>query len=480
MMLDVIIIGAGFSGLAMGIALKKADIHNFLILEKSADLGGTWRDNTYPGAECDIPSALYSYSYEPNPAWDFKWSNQKQILSYLEHCAHKYDLVDHVRYKQAVTALRFNNTEDIWRVDIQGGDLLEARFVVSAIGQLHIPRWPDIPGMASFEGPTWHSAEWNHDIDLSGSKVGVIGNAASAVQFIPEIAKSAGEVHIFQRSANWMISKPDREYRNWEKKLRKRIPVLLKMDRFRLWLMGEAYFSLMGQNRLWKAVGEWRCRRYIKRTVKDAELRKKLVPDYPIGAKRILLSDNYYPSLNLEHVCLHTDAIASVLPGGVQAGDSIIDLDVLIYATGFRTNPFLSQINVEGSFGRTLAEAWNDGEKAYLGIAVAGFPNFFMMYGPNTNLGHNSIIIMSECQARYIAQCIEHTTERGYHRIEVKEDVMFGYDDEIQERLKRTAWALIDESWYKSGDRIPNNWPGRTTEYARRTRRVNFRDFNII
>ncbi|MBT8220946.1 MAG: NAD(P)/FAD-dependent oxidoreductase [Bacteroidia bacterium] len=477
-----IIIGSGFSGIAMAIRMKSLGLEDFIILEKSNDVGGTWRDNTYPGAECDIPSALYSYSFEPYLKWEYKWSHQDQILEYIRHCATKYEIYPHIHFGQEMKCAHWDETKSSWMVTTGQGKQYETRSFISAIGQLHFPSVPEFKGEEQFEGAQFHSAEWDHEVQLSNKRVGVIGNAASAVQFIPEIAKTAAHVTIFQRSANWMLPKQDRLYKAWEKKLVRAFPFLLKIYRLRLWLLGGVVFFLMKKgNGLLRSIAEKISIRYINRVIKDTELRKKLIPNYPIGAKRILFSDNYYHALNRSNVRLVTNSIDRINSDSItDVRGELHELDVIIYATGFKTNPFLMGREIIGINGVSIHETWKDGPKNYLGMTVAGFPNFFMMYGPNTNLGHNSILIMSEAQAKYIADCIQKMKDQSWKSLVIKNSAFETYNQEIQERLQNSIWAQIEKSWYKSASgHIPNNWPGRTMEYLRRTKKVDFSAYQV-
>ncbi len=473
-MVEVAIIGSGFSGIAMGIELVKKGVDNFIILEKNEDIGGTWRDNTYPGAECDVPSALYSYSFEPYPDWDYKWSHQPQILSYLKGCAEKYDLESRIRYGRHITSLKYSRDKSCWELSDGSGDPVKAQFVVTAVGQLHWPHIPEIKGASLFSGPSWHSSKWQHDVELTGKRVGVIGNAASAVQFIPHLANKVSSLLVFQRSANWMLPKPDRPYRSWEKSIRRRLPFLLRLERLKLWLKGGVLFWFMGDNDLIRKLGEWRSRKYLKSVIRDKTLRSKLIPDHPMGAKRILFSDDYYQALTRPHVHLVTDEIKAIYNGGVQTSQDLIPLDILIFATGFKTHPFLHSLDISGRDGSKLKDVWIKGEVTYLGMAIHGFPNFFMMYGPNTNLGHNSIIIMIESQAKYICECIRTVNQRGKSTVEVTVPAQTSFEQEMQRRLRKMVWSRIDKSWYKTNDRISNNWPGRTWEYMRRTAKIDW------
>jgi cation diffusion facilitator CzcD-associated flavoprotein CzcO len=477
----VLIIGTGFSGIALACALQKAGIPDVLLLEKADDVGGTWRENTYPGAECDVPSALYSFSFEHNPTWHYKWSEQRQILQYLRRVAHKHELPAKIRFGQEVCSAQWNESQQCWVVVTVAGDTFTAQFLVSGVGQLHRPAIPAIAGAESFSGPSFHSARWRHDVDLTGKRVAVIGNAASALQFIPQIAKKAAQVSVFQRSANWVLPKQDRAYLPFEQWLSDKIPWLTRLYRFRLWLFGELFlFAIMRGNRLLRWWGERETKRYLERTITDPELRRKLTPDYPIGAKRVLFSDDYYDAMARPNVELVTDGVAELTTLAVRCTSGReIAADVLIYGTGFHSNPFLAPMAIAGRGGRLLAEAWSGGAQAYLGMMTSGFPNLFMMYGPNTNLGHNSIVVMIEAQAGYVVQAIQGAEARGAKVIDVRPEVEAAYNVEMQQRLATMAWSQVAESWYKDRGRITNNWPGSTWEYINRTRGVDWRAYRL-
>lgn len=480
-MYDNIIIGSGFSGIALAIELKNKGVDNFLILEKAKSLGGTWRENTYPGAECDIPSALYSYSFEPYLDWDYKWSHQPQILQYLHHCAEKYKIKPHIEYHQELTEATWSNEQSHWIVKTKAGKTYSTRTLVSAIGQLHHPSLPPMEGVGSFAGPSFHSAQWDHECDLTGKTVGVVGNAASAIQCIPEIAKVAKSVKIFQRSANWMLPKQDRLYKKWEKKVIAKLPFLLKLSRLRIWLLGGGLYLLLNKRNSWlRKLYEAHSSRNMKKHIKDANLQKALIPKYPFGAKRVLFSDDYYQTLALDHVQLITIPINSISQNGIVTADNVHKLDALIYATGFRSHPFLDGIDIKGANKLTLKDKWHDAPKNYLGMLVDDFPNFFIMYGPNTNLGHSSIIIMAEAQANYISQCVSSISTGKYKSISIKKEVLENYYDNHQKRLTKMVWADVEGSWYKTKSGVNvNNWAGRTMEYVRLTKNVAFDDFEI-
>lgn len=475
----ILIIGSGFGGLGLAIRLKRAGIDTFTILEKDATLGGTWRDNTYPGAQCDVPSMLYSFSFEPKSDWSRKWSPQAEIHRYMEECAHKNDILRHIRFGVEVAGARFDEHAGTWTVRTMTGEELVADVLVSSVGQLHRPQMPKIPGIDTFRGPSFHSARWRHDVDLAGKRVGVIGNAASAIQFIPEIAKTAGRLTIFQRSANWMIARGDREFRPWEHWVLTNVPGALRAYRAFLWGFAELLlYPVMRQHRfLSRLYTKWALDN-LEQNVTDPALRARLTPDYPIGGKRILIHDDFFPALGRPNVELVTERIERITEDGVVTADGTTHaVDVLIFATGFRTNPFLAPMKIEGLGGRSLEVDWSHGARAYYGVTMTGYPNLFMLYGPNTNLGHNSIIFMLECQIAYIMDAIRWLADQDLKYVDLKPEVMEAFNERIQRDLAGTSWAAAPESWYKDAGRITNNWPYSTFEYWRRTRALVHADY---
>jgi cation diffusion facilitator CzcD-associated flavoprotein CzcO len=475
----IAILGAGISGLCTGIALKRAGIHSFTIYEKSDKLGGTWYDNSYPGAACDVPSPLYSFSFEPNPDWSRMFSPQPEIQRYLAGCAEKYGLLPHIRFGTEVAAASFDEAAGTWRLRTAAGASLEADVVVSGTGQLNRPHVPDLPGLGDFEGAQFHSARWDHGHDLSGENVVVVGNGASAIQFIPQIAPQVQRLTILQRSANWVIPRQDFAFSERAKQRFRRFPMLLRLLRwFVYWQLELRFFGFFRDSWLSRRL-ERGAREYLEATVPDPALREALTPDYPIGCKRILISDDYYQSLCRENVEVVTSPIERVVPGGVRTADGRVHpADTLIFATGFETTSFLAPIQVEGLGGRKLEEEWREGAEAYLGVAVAGFPNLFLLYGPNTNLGHNSIIFMIECQVGYVVQCIRELFARDLPWLDVRREAQTRYNAELQRALAKTAWAAGCSSWYKTASgKVTNNWSGFTVDYWRRTLHPRFADW---
>jgi cation diffusion facilitator CzcD-associated flavoprotein CzcO len=467
----------------MAIRLKQAGFTDFTLIEKAGDVGGTWRDNTYPGACCDTKAFAYCYSFEQKTDWSHKWVPWREILAYMRHCVQKYGLEPHLRLGREVSSASFDEASDQWTVHTAGGETYTAKVLVSCVGQLNRPATPAIEGQNDFAGPSFHSARWDHAVELDGRRVGVIGNAASAIQFIPEIAEQAARVTVCQRSANWMIHRGNRPFSNLEKRLFGGSRLLSRLYRSWIW----AYYELFIYPviRGWpgfRHAGEWLARRAIRVDVDDPVLRDHLVPDYPIGAKRILVSDDYYTSLTRANVDLVTDGIRRITPSGIVTRNGATHgLDVIIYATGFRSTEFLAPMDIRGRGGRSLQDSWAEyGAEAYLGMTVPGFPNFFMLYGPNTNLGHYSIIFMLERQAGYVLACLNRLAANGSATIEVRDEVSRRYNDELQQRLARSTWARVDHSWYMDRGRITNNWPGSTTAYWWRTRRVRDGDYTFV
>ncbi|GAA1576773.1 NAD(P)/FAD-dependent oxidoreductase [Actinomadura kijaniata] len=474
----VVIIGSGFGGIGMAIRLKQAGIHDLVVLEKAGGLGGTWRDNTYPGAACDVPSHLYSFSFEPRTDWSRRFPPQREILEYLWHCARKYEVLPHVRFGCEVTGARFDEDAALWRISTSDGDL-SARVLVSACGQLNRPALPPIEGRETFAGAGFHSARWDHGVDLAGKRVAVVGTGASAVQIVPEIAGVAGRLTLFQRSAPYVVDKPDRPYRDWERTVLERVPGAYHLSRARTYALYESRaLAFVKYPKLMEGMRA-RFRRNLHRQIPDPGLRAALEPDYPMGCKRILISNDYYPALTRTNVELVTEAIDRVVPAGIVTRDGAThEADVIVYATGFRSTGFLAPMRIHGRGGRELGREWRDGAEAHLGITVHGFPNLFLLYGPYTNLGHNSIIYMLESQFRYVLGCVEALRRHRLDWIEVRADVQDAFGRQMQERLRATVWEAGCESWYMTADgKVVNNWPGFTFAYRRATRRPDPRDF---
>ena len=475
----VAILGAGFSGVCLGIQLRKAGIESFTIFEKSDGVGGTWRDNSYPGAACDVPSMLYSFSFEMKTDWSRKFSQQAEILEYLEHCTDKYGLRSHLRLNTEIKSARFDEGEGLWRIRTAAGEEHTANILASGVGQLNRPSYPDIPGRGEFQRTSFHSARWNHDHDLTGENVAVIGNGASAIQIIPEIAPKTKQLHVFQRSSNWVIPRGDRAYTEREKQIFTQLPLVARLYRAFIWARLEARWPAFSKDsRVGRKLEKFAVED-ISKQILSPRLREVLTPDYPVGCKRILISDDYYSALERDNVEVVTSPISRVTKHGIVTEDGRErPVDAIIYATGFQASDFLAPMDIRGTENRTLNQVWKDGAEAYLGMTLAGFPNFFMLYGPNTNLGHNSIILMIECQVRYVMQCIDAFMKRNLDYIDVRQETMDRYNREVQRSLKQSVWDTGCESWYKNeAGRITNNWPHSTISYWWRTRRADLSAF---
>ena len=477
----VVIIGAGFGGLGAARALLQQGITDITVLERAEGIGGVWRDNTYPDAACDVPSPLYSWSWAINPAWGRRYSKQPEILSYLRAAAEREGLTDLVVTGAVVTSCTLDDAT--WTITTADGTTYEADLVVSAVGQLSNPVIPSLPGAETFTGPTFHSAQWRHDIDLTGKRVAVIGTGASAIQFVPGIADRVSAMTIFQRSAPYVVPKPDQGYKPRHHRAFARWPRLLTFERGVTFHLTELLNAALGGQVRWSkallgALGTtWKL--HLRRQVKDAALRAKLVPDYEIGCKRILFSNDWYPALGRDHVEVVTDGVAAIEPGGVRDDAGVLhEADVIIWGTGFAATSFLADVAVTGEGGADLHAVWADGARAHLGLSVPGFPNFFAIYGPNTNLGGSSIIAMMEAQAGYVAQVARRLADCGARRVEVRESVYEAYDTEMQSRLLTTAWTGCD-SWYVDGSRITTNWPGKVSEYQQRTAQVDWSELSL-
>ncbi|OXM56955.1 4-hydroxyacetophenone monooxygenase [Amycolatopsis thailandensis] len=475
---SVLIVGTGFGGVGMAIELKRAGFDDFTILESASEPGGVWRENTYPGAGCDIPSPLYSFSYEPNPDWPKRFSLQPDIHDYLKRVVRRYGLEPHIRFDTRVTGAAFDEERGLWRVETAGGETFEANVFIPAVGQLSRPAQPDIPGQESFEGISFHSARWDHDVDLRGKKVAVIGTGASAIQFVPELQRQAGELTVFQRTAPYIMAKRDTHYRRWQQRLFRHLPATQLLGRLRIFLLAEYATYAMTKHPFLAKVFELRTAQLRRRHIKDRALREKLTPDYPLGCKRILFTNDYLPALAQHNVAVETRRISAITPSGVLTEDGVEhEADVIVYGTGFAAKDFLGEIKVEGLGGRSLSDAWKGGARAYLGMTVPGFPNLFCVYGPNTNLGAGSIIYMIERQARYIRQAVEHLSRPEVSYMDVVPEVEQRYDDEVQGRLGDSVWTDC-ASWYRQDDgRVSTNWPGLVTEYDRRTKTLDLGDY---
>ncbi len=477
----VIIIGAGFGGIGMAVALRQAGIEDFLVVDRGNDLGGTWRDNVYPGAACDVPSNLYSFSFRPG-RWSGRFPPQQEILAYLRRLVEERGLGRHFRFGSGVTGAEFDDRRAAWNLTLDDGSTLQATAVVSAVGQLNRPALPDIAGREDFAGRSWHSARWDHGVDLAGRQVAVVGTGASAIQFVPEVAKTAAHVAVYQRSAPYVLPKTDTVYGHAKHALFGAFPLVRKADRLRIFLYGEMLTSgfVISPKLLATPMRMWR--HQLRTHVTDQKLREKCVPDYVMGCKRVLFSNDWYPTLARPNVEVVTDPIERIVPEGVVAADGTTrHADVIIYGTGFKTLDFLAPMSVTGLDGRSLHETWRDGARAYLGISVSGFPNFFMLYGPNTNLGGNSIIYMLEGQIGYVLGALRALEDEGLDWLDVRLDVQRAFNDWVHEASRTSVWESGCHSWYTTASgRNITNWPVQTFVYRHRVRRFDLAQYRVM
>ncbi|MGW4644135.1 flavin-containing monooxygenase [Sphaerisporangium sp. NPDC004334] len=479
----ITIIGAGFAGLCMAIKLKQAGYHDFVVLEKDSELGGTWRDNTYPGCSCDVPSPMYSFSFDLNPEWTRLFAPQGEIWDYLRACAEKYGLAPHLRLGTKVAALEYQDRERRWLVSTEDGGTFTTNAVVAGMGGLHVPSVPEIPGRASFAGPAFHSARWDHSVDLTGKRVAVVGTGASSVQFIPQIAPVVENLSVFQRTAPWIQPKPDIPLTERTRRTLRRFPPADRALRDGIyWLLETRALGFAVDPRLMK-VHEAVARRHLASQVADPELRARLTPGYTIGCKRILLASDYYPALCRDNVELVTDRITEIRDHSVvDATGREHPVDVIIYGTGFKVAESLAQQPIIGRDGLKLQDAWRDGIRAYLGTLTAGFPNLFMLLGPNTGLGHTSVVFMIEAQVRLVMSCLRLLSATRARALDVRPSAERAYNERLQRRLRRLVWSEGGcTSWYLDGKGTNRAiWPGFTFEFWARTRAVKPGDFELI
>jgi cation diffusion facilitator CzcD-associated flavoprotein CzcO len=476
----IAIVGSGFSGLGMAVRLKQEGVHDFVVLERAKDLGGTWRDNTYPGCACDVPSNLYSFSFAPNPAWSETFSTQQEIWDYLRRVARERRVDGHIRYRHEVTAARWQAREQLWRVETTAGDL-SAEMLIAGPGPLSDPKAPDIDGLEGFRGTIFHSAHWNHQHALDGERVAVIGTGASAIQLVPKIQPRVGRLHVFQRTPPWIVPHRNRRTSPLERALYRACPPAQRLARAASYCERELLVPAFMHPCL-ATLPERVARRHLHAQVADPELRARLEPSYRIGCKRIVISDDYYPALKQPNVELVSDRIRAITPAGILTADGVErELDTIILATGFRATDMPVAEWVRDGHGHTLAQAWQGSPRAYYGSAVAGFPNLFTLVGPNTGLGHNSIIFMIEAQIHYVLECLRHMDTHGLRVVEVRREVERQFNHDVQRRLQGTVWNSGGcASWYfDENGRNTTIWPGSTWPFRQRLRRFRAEDYSF-
>jgi cation diffusion facilitator CzcD-associated flavoprotein CzcO len=472
------IIGSGFSGLGMAIRLKQEGIEDFTVLERGDDVGGTWHYNTYPGCACDVPSHLYSFSFAPNPGWSETYSRQPEIRDYLHRVADEHGIREKVRLNCTVEGIEWEDGG--WRIDTSDGPL-RARVVVAGMGPLAEPKFPDVEGLDEFEGEMFHSARWNHDFDLKGKRVAAIGTGASAIQFVPEIQKQAAQVTVVQRTAPWVMPHPSRPISPREKRLYARFPALQKLVRGGIYASRELLvLGFVKQPRL-MAVVERLARKHMRRQISDPELLEKVTPDYTIGCKRILPSNRWYRALSQPNVELLTGGVAKLTRNSVVTGDGEErEVDAIIFGTGFQVTDMPVGRMVVGPGGKTLDDVWHGSPKAHLGTAMPGFPNLFVLLGPNTGLGHSSMVYMIESQVEYVLGALKHMDANRAETVEVRAEVAERYNADIDERMQGTVWNTGCASWYLDDTgRNATLWPDWTFAFRRRTAKFDPAEFAL-
>ena len=474
----IAIIGGGFGGLGMAIQLKKRGIGDFVVLERADDIGGTWRDNSYPGCACDVESHLYSFSFALNPDWTRSFSRQPEIRRYLRDCAERFGVMPHVRFGHEVRAMRWEEDAQRWRIESSAGTLT-ASVVVVATGPLSDPVVPDLPGAERFRGVSFHSAQWNHACDLTGRRVAVIGTGASAVQFVPEIQRRVAKLDLYQRTPPWILPRLDRDFSEKERRRFRRWPLLQRLHRARIYLQHEALVVLFRHPRMMQRAQRVAFR-HLKKTIADPALRAKLTPGYTMGCKRILLTNEYLPALGQPNVEVITTGIGEIRERSIvdRAGVER-PVDAIIYATGFRpTDPPLAATTI-GLEARTLSETWVGSPKAYLGTMAAGFPNLFMLLGPNTGLGHSSVVYMIEAQLAQVMKVLRYMERAGLSSIEPRAEAQEAFVAEVEGRMRGTVWTAGGcASWYLDvTGRNSTIWPDFTWRFRRRLSRLRARDY---
>lgn len=479
---DVAIIGSGFAGLGMAIRLKRAGMHDFVVMEKADAIGGTWRDNHYPGCACDIQSHVYSFSFAPNPNWTRMFAPQPEIHAYLRDCARRFGIEPHLRFGRELVHAGYDEAAQRWQLRFADGTSVSARVLISGMGGLSRAALPDIPGLGSFAGKAFHSQQWDHGFALEGKRVAVVGTGASAIQFVPQIAPRAARLALFQRTPPWIMPKPDRAISNAERWIFKRMPAMQKLVRTGLyWQLESRALGFAVHPALMKQIQKIALR-HLRRQVLDPALRRALQPDYTIGCKRVLISNDYYPALARRNVEVVTSPIVRIEKEGPVTEDGRLHrVDCLIYGTGFHvTDPFPKGV-VHGRGGVDIVDTWRDGAHAYLGTTLPGFPNFFMIVGPNTGLGHHSMVVMIESQIDYIVRALRAMQDAGATAIEIRNDVERDYNDRIQRKLSKAIWSTGGcKSWYldpKSGKNT-TLWPGFAWRFRQATRRFRMADYH--
>jgi cation diffusion facilitator CzcD-associated flavoprotein CzcO len=469
---DIAIIGSGFAGIGAAVRLGQAGFDDYLVLERAADVGGTWRDNSYPGCACDVPSHLYSFSFAPNPDWTRSFSAQPEIWDYLRRVADAHGVTAKTRFGAEVLDAAWDEDAGRWAIRTTAGDLT-ARVLVAGFGGLAEPKLPDVPGLAEFPGKVFHSARWDHDHDLTGERVAVVGTGASAIQFVPQIQPKVAELHLFQRTAPWVMPRFDRELSRFEHVLFEHLPFTQRLARAGIyWSRESMVIGMAREPRLLKGL-QALAKRFIRRSISDRALRRKVTPGYTIGCKRILISNDYLPALDKPNVDVVASGLTEVRGNRVVGADGTErEVDTIILGTGFYVTDSPMAGRIRGADGRSLAEVWSGSMQAYRGTTVAGFPNYFHLIGPNTGLGHNSIVYMIESQVSYVVDAMRTMRRRGVHSVVVREECQERFNERVQKQMQGTVWTAGGcASWYIDAQgRNTTLWPDFTFRFRELTK----------
>ncbi len=476
---SVIIIGAGMTGMLMMIKLREQGITDLTVIEKKHTVGGTWRENTYPGVACDIPAHMYTYSFEPNPEWSHRFARGDEIQAYFEKVSRKYGLQDCIHFNETVSSSHYEAGR--WKVKTDCNKEYEADFLLSATGILHHPAKPDIKGMASFTGAQFHTAEWDHSVDLKNQRIGVIGTGSTACQAIPELVKVASKVAVFQRTPQWIVNVPDRNYSEQHKERCRKDPSLL--HRLRRWYtrgVEHIFSKAVTGHKIQHMLVSLFCHLNLWRSVKDPELRQKLRPDYKVGCKRLIANGTFYEAIQKPNADLVTEGIEAIEPGGIRTKDGHLhELDVIVYSTGFHPFNFMRPMDMKGKNGVSIDEVWCNKVQAYRSLFIPQFPNFFLMLGPNTPIGNFSVIAMSEVQCGYVLQVIEAWRDAQFDEIDVKPEAMARFNAYLKKGMSKTVWVGGCQSWYLDKDGDPAMWPYTWRQWVEEMSRPEFADFQL-
>ncbi len=476
---SIAIIGAGMTGILICIELQKLGIEDVTIFEKKEELGGTWRENTYPGVACDIPAHMYTYSFEPNPEWKYRFARGNEIFDYFKKVSDKYNVTGKIRFGEAITSCEYDRSK--WHLKTSKGQSYVADFVVSATGILHHPAKPNIPGLESFKGISFHTAEWNHKVDLKGKRIGVIGTGSTAAQVIPEMVKTGSEVFVFQRTPQWIVNVPDKNYSEKDRESWRKNPSLAK--RLHKWYtiaVEETFSKAVIGKKIPHMLMSFLCKRNLRKSVKDPVLRKKLTPNYRVGCKRVVVNSTFYDAIQKPNAHLVTDGIERITPAGVETKDGkVYDLDILILATGFHPFNFMRPMNLVGKNGTKIDEVWGKKIQAYRSMFIPGFPNFILMLGPNTPIGNFSVIAMSEVQTKYLMGMIKDWMANKFDEIDATQEAFKNFNLYLKQGMGKTVWLGGCNSWYLDSDGDPAMWPYTWKQWEKEMKTPDYRDFSL-